>query len=59
MMAAGQPPEPDVDPDRPKCHVMAQRGWINDPNGPIFFEGKYHLCAPLPQACHVAPYIKC
>jgi hypothetical protein len=42
MAAQGQQP---LDPERPQCHVMAQRGWINDPNGPIYFDGKYHLCA--------------
>lgn len=43
MAAPGQ--QALVDPDRPQCHVMAQRGWINDPNGPIYFQGQYHLCA--------------
>ncbi|GMH32623.1 hypothetical protein BSKO_00457 [Bryopsis sp. KO-2023] len=32
-----------ADPDRPIYHVMAARGWINDPNGPIFHDGRYHL----------------
>ena len=31
------------DPQRPKYHFMAPWGWINDPNGPIFWKGKYHL----------------
>ena len=42
---AAQAQQAVLDPDRPQCHVMAQRGWINDPNGPIYFDGKYHLCA--------------
>ena len=52
MEAVGQPPDPKKDPDRPQCHVMARRGWINDPNGPIFFGGKYHLCVSAVSIAH-------
>ncbi|MBI4604359.1 MAG: glycoside hydrolase family 32 protein [Planctomycetes bacterium] len=31
------------DPMRPAYHVRAPANWINDPNGPIFFKGSYHL----------------
>ncbi|GMH35060.1 hypothetical protein BSKO_02928 [Bryopsis sp. KO-2023] len=31
------------DPDCPSFHLMPQSGWMNDPNGPIFFEGRYHM----------------
>ena len=28
---------------RPRCHLSAESGWINDPNGPIWWQGRYHL----------------
>lgn len=31
------------DPEKPRFHVMPAAGWINDPNGPIFYRGRYHL----------------
>lgn len=31
------------DPDRPSFHVMPRGGWMNDPNGPIYYRGRYHL----------------
>lgn len=32
-----------ADPARPIFHVTAPAQWVNDPNGPIFHKGFYHL----------------
>jgi beta-fructofuranosidase len=31
------------DSNRPECHLLPPHNWMNDPNGPIFWKGKYHL----------------
>jgi len=32
-----------ADPHRPLYHFTGPESWINDPNGPIYHEGTYHL----------------
>ncbi|KAI7843004.1 hypothetical protein COHA_003337 [Chlorella ohadii] len=39
--AAELPAEPAI--DRPCFHVAPRNGWLNDPNGLIFYRGRYHL----------------
>lgn len=36
---------PDLahDPLRPEYHLLPPHNWMNDPNGPIWWKGKYHL----------------
>jgi beta-fructofuranosidase len=31
------------DPLRPEFHLLPPHNWMNDPNGPIWWKGKYHL----------------
>ena len=32
-----------ADPQRPQYHLLPAANWMNDPNGPIFWQGKYHM----------------
>lgn len=32
-----------LDPMRPQFHLLPAKNWMNDPNGPIYFNGKYHM----------------
>ncbi len=31
------------DPMRPQFHLLPARNWMNDPNGPIYVNGNYHM----------------
>ena len=33
----------DVDVTYPSLHVRPPSGWVNDPNGPVFWRGRWHL----------------
>src|SRR5450755_4107218 len=37
------PPNLATDPLRPQFHLLPAANWMNDPNGPIFFNGRYHM----------------
>jgi beta-fructofuranosidase len=41
MLAAA--PRAQADPAHPVFHVTSPAQWMNDPNGPIFYHGFYHL----------------
>ena len=32
-----------ADPLRPQFHLLPAKNWMNDPNGPILWEGMYHM----------------
>jgi beta-fructofuranosidase len=32
-----------ADPLRPQFHLLPAANWMNDPNGPIFYRGRYHM----------------
>jgi beta-fructofuranosidase len=32
-----------ADPLRPQFHLLPARNWMNDPNGPLFWRGQYHM----------------
>jgi beta-fructofuranosidase len=32
-----------ADPLRPQFHLLPAANWMNDPNGPIYWQGRYHM----------------
>lgn len=33
-----------IETHRPQFHFTPQTGWMNDPNGMVYYKGEYHLC---------------
>ncbi len=51
--SAGLGPQPHW---RPGYHITGERNWINDPNGPVHWDGVYHLFFQAnPEAPHWGP----
>jgi len=43
VFASAVPSRLAGDPRRPQFHLLPAANWMNDPNGPIYFRGKYHM----------------
>ncbi len=43
LIAAQDTEAPLTDPARPGFHYLPAHNWMNDPCGPIYFQGQYHL----------------
>jgi beta-fructofuranosidase len=43
VLAASLETSPTVDPLRPQFHLLPPANWMNDPDGPIFWKGNYHM----------------
>jgi beta-fructofuranosidase len=40
---SGDPKRLATDPRRPQFHFVAPANWMNDPNGPVYWNGIYHM----------------
>ncbi len=40
---ADEPSKLALDAERPQFHLLPARNWMNDPNGPVYANGKYHM----------------
>ncbi len=43
LLASVSPAVLAADPRRPQFHLLPAANWMNDPNGPIFWNGTYHM----------------
>jgi beta-fructofuranosidase len=43
LRALAAAPDLAHDANRPEYHLLAPHNWMNDPNGPIWWKGQYHL----------------
>lgn len=43
VLANPTPQQLAADPRRPQFHLLPAANWMNDPNGPIYWHGKYHM----------------
>jgi|HubBroStandDraft_4_1064222.scaffolds.fasta_scaffold56007_2 beta-fructofuranosidase len=43
VLASASPAELAADPRRPQYHLLPAANWMNDPNGPIYWRGEYHM----------------
>jgi len=43
FLQATPPSRLATDPLRPQYHLLPPANWMNDPNGPIWFNGRYHM----------------
>ena len=43
VLASASPAVLAADPRRPQFHLLPAANWMNDPNGPIYWGGNYHM----------------
>ena len=43
LLASASPADLAADPRRPQFHLLPAANWMNDPNGPIYWKGNYHM----------------
>lgn len=43
IIVLGQQNDTQIEPHRPYIHFTPQKGWMNDPNGMVYYNGTYHL----------------